>query len=54
MTRKRTNKDFHRTAPDHRPMIPEFRQPGDTLDIAVREVRRRNDEVNPNKNQKWR
>jgi len=54
MTRKKTCKDFQRTAPDHRPMIREFRQPGDTLDIAVREVRRRYDEVNPNKNQKWR
>ena len=54
MTRKRMSKDFQCTASDHRPMIPKFRQPGDTLDSAVREVRRRYDEKNPNKNQKWR
>lgn len=54
MTRKRMNKDFQYTAPDHRPMLPAFRQPDDMLDVAVREVRRRYDEVNPNKDQKWR
>ena len=54
MTRKRIRKDFHRTAADHRPMIPELRRPDDILDVAVREVRQRFDEINPEHKQKWR
>jgi len=54
MFRKTIRKEPHHTAPDHRPMIPEFRKPGDVLDDAIRSARRRYDEVNPNQNQKWR
>lgn len=42
------------TNPDHRPMIPELRSPGDLLDTAVREARRRYDDVNPDQKLKWR
>lgn len=54
MTRKHTRKDARHTAPDHRPMIPEFTHPGDALDTAVREARRRYDDANPNRHMKWR
>ncbi len=35
-------------------MVPELRGPGDLLDTAVRELRRRYDDVNPNRKLKWR
>ncbi len=54
MFRKSIRKELHHTAPDHRPMLPEFRMPNDMLDAVVRTVRRHYDEINPNKNQKWR
>ena len=42
------------TNPDHRPMIPELRGPGDPMDTAVRELRRRYEDMNPNQKMKWR
>lgn len=42
------------TAPDHRPMLPEFRIPADPATEAVREVRLRRAENLPGSNQKWR
>lgn len=54
MFRKPERKGNRYTEPDHRPMIPELRQPNDVLDAAVREVRRRYDAINPNHNQNWR
>ena len=54
MTRKRIRSGLRHSAPDHRPMIPEFRQPEDPLDTAIREARRRHDELNPNRKMKWR
>ena len=54
MVRKPERKGKRCTNPDHRPMIPEFRMPGDALDAAVREARRRYDDVNPNHKTNWR
>ena len=43
------------STPDHRPMLPEFRAPGDLLDAVVREPRCRYDDVNPDrKTNYWR
>ena len=54
MTRSRERRKREHTKPDHRPMIPELRSPEDPLDLAVREARRRYDDVNPNSKQNWR
>ena len=54
MFRKPDRKETQYTAPDHRPMIPELRQPGDRVDTVVREVRRRYDELNPTEYKNWR
>ena len=54
MVRKPQRKEKRCSNPDHRPMIPEFRMPGDNLDANIREVRRRYDDVNPNKKNDWR
>lgn len=54
MSRKPKRKETQRTNPDHRPMIPELRSPEDTVDTAVRSVRRRYDELNPNEYMHWR
>ncbi len=54
MFRKPVRKEVDRTTPDHRPMIPVFRKPGDELDAAVRSIRRRLEEANPTQNQNWR
>lgn len=54
MTRKRIRNDFRHSAPDHRPMIPEFRQPEDALDTVIREARRRLDELTPDRKMNWR
>ena len=42
------------TKSDHRPMLPEWRGPEDPLDLSIREARRRYEEANSNRNQKWR
>ena len=42
------------STPDHRPMIPAFRNPENALDAAVREPRRRYDDVNPDCKMNWR
>ncbi len=49
---KRTENPY--TNSDHRPMIPALRQLNEPLDTAVRDVRRRYDETNPNQYLKWR
>lgn len=54
MFRKPERKETQYTEPDHRPMIPELRKPGDLMDAAIREIRRRYDEINPGKYLKWR
>lgn len=54
MKHKPERREMHSTNPDHRPMIPELRRPGDSLDMAVREVRRRYDDVNPDHKIHWR
>ncbi len=54
MTHQPDRKKRRYTNPDHRPMIPEFRAPGDPLDTAVREARRRYDDVNHDQKLKWR
>lgn len=42
------------TKPDHRPMIPEFRNPDDPLDLEVRKLRLRKDELNADQGKIWR
>ena len=42
------------TKPDHRPMIPELRSPEDPLDLEVRKLRLRQDELNPDQSKIWR
>lgn len=54
MFRKRERREKQYTQPDHRPMIPELRQPEDQLDAAIKNVRRRYDEMNPGDYLKWR
>ena len=54
MVRKGEHRTKNHSTPDHRPMMREFRLPGDTLDVSVREVRRRYDDVNPNQKLNWR
>ena len=54
MSRKSKTRKQPYTNPDHRPMIPALRRPDDPLDIAVREARRRYDEINPNERINWR
>ena len=54
MSRRPEERQKHCTKPDHRPMLPEFRMPGDNLDTVVREVRRRYEDVNPEHKIKWR
>ena len=54
MVRKPERRGKRCTNPDHRPMIPEFRAPGETLDTVIREARRRYDDVNPNQKSNWR
>ena len=54
MIRKNQRKDKRSSNSDHRPMIPEFRSPGDLLDAVIREPRRRYDDINPDQNIKWR
>lgn len=54
MFRMLKRKEIHYTAPDHRPMLPEFRTPGDPVAEAVREVRHRREENLPSKYLKWR
>jgi len=54
MVRKPVRKDKRFTNPDHRPMLPEFRMPGDNLDTTIREARRRFQDVNPEHNKNWR
>ncbi len=54
MFRRCERKNNHHTKPDHRPMIPEFRAPQDPIDLAVRDVRRRYHEINPDQKEKWR
>ena len=54
MVRKSVRKDKRFTNPDHRPMLPEFRMPGDNLDTTIREARRRFQDVNPEHNKNWR
>ncbi len=54
MVRKPERNAKRCTNPDHRPMIPELRMPGDNLDTVVREVRRRYDDLNPNQKTNWR
>ena len=54
MVRKPARKDKRFTNPDHRPMIPEFRTPGDALDANIREARQRFDAINPDLKEKWR
>ena len=54
MVRKPQRKDKRFTNPDHRPMIPKFRLPGDPLDASVREARRRFDAINPDHKANWR
>ncbi len=54
MTRRRNHRETRFTTPDHRPMLPEFRQPGDVLDAVIREHRRRLDELDPTQRMKWR
>ena len=55
MIHKPASKEKRYSNPDHRPMIPEFRAPGDLLDAAVREPRRRYDAVNPDRKMNyWR
>lgn len=40
--------------PDHRPMLPEFRTPGEPADASMRKLRRRVDELFPFDHKKWR
>lgn len=54
MAHQPDRKKRHYTNPDHRPMVPELSGPGDLLDTAVREARRRYDDVNPDQKMKWR
>ena len=54
MFRNPVRKEIRYTEPDHRPMIPELRKPGDQVDAAIREARRRYDELNPCDYLKWR
>lgn len=54
MTRRRNQKKNQCSAPDHRPMLPEFRRPEDVLDSAIRTQRLRLEELHPNQQTKWR
>ncbi len=54
MIRKPKHCERECTTPDHRPMLPELRQPEDVLDAAVRQPRRRMDELDPTQRMKWR
>ena len=54
MKRKQKREKNQRRNQDHRPMIPELRNPEDSVDIAVRNVRRRYDDINPTDYLKWR
>ena len=54
MTRCKERKKNQYTTPDHRPMIPEFRGLEDPMDTAVRKLRRRYEEINPNNKINWR
>ena len=49
---KRSKRQY--TKPDHRPMIPELRNPEDPLDLEVRKLRRRYDELNADQSKIWR
>ena len=54
MSRNPEHRKRQYTKPDHRPMIPEFRAPGDPLDLDIQEARRRFDDINPDHKMKWR
>ena len=54
MLHKSDRRQRQHTKPDHRPMLPEMRVPDAPLDIAIRQARSRHDDVNPDRNQKWR
>ena len=54
MNRKPEYKDKRYTRADHRPMVPELRGPGDPLETALRELRRRYDDVIHDQKVKWR
>ncbi len=54
MTRKRNDRGNRCSAPDHRPMLPEFRQPADVLEEAIRAHRRRREEFGSDRRMKWR
>jgi hypothetical protein len=54
MFRKSERHHRQHTKPDHRPMLPEWHAPEDPLDLSIREARRRYEEANSNRNQKWR
>lgn len=54
MFRMPKRKETQYTAPDHRPMIPEFYNPADPAAEAVREARRRREEYLPSMYLKWR
>ncbi len=47
MTRKANHSNKQYTKPDHRPMLPEFRNPETAIEMAVREMRLRRDEIIP-------
>ena len=54
MKREQKREKNQRRNQDHRPMIPELSNPEDSVDIAVRNVRRRYDDINPTDYLKWR
>ncbi len=54
MSRKRNRREIWCTTPDHRPMLPEFRQPENLMEEAIRANRRRREDIDPEKQMKWR
>ena len=54
MHRKAKRGKSQYTKPDHRLMIPELRSAEDPLDLEVRKLRLRQDELNPDQSKIWR
>jgi len=54
MFRKPGRKAVHYTTPDHRPMIPAFREPIDPMDLTIRKNRRYDQLIEPKEFLNWR
>lgn len=54
MFRKHIRWEMRCTKPDHRPMVSEFRRPGDAADIVAHELRCCYGDARLDQNQHWR